>query len=176
MLYKILEKLEKDNLLDWGIILQAWKKGLPGYQYKLKADYIQKFALQEMEKMSEDIPDILVELFDAGTLENLKVTDLLEDICEKEKINEEISLKKWRLAALEETLSDLSGYCVDDLIYLDDFWMAWGNPQDKPHIIQGIDNQMNPTQHYSENNYEKLLQAHKKWIEQEKKKILNGDY
>ena len=172
MLYKILQRLENEGLLDWGIILQGWR-GVSGGNYKLQTDYIKDFALKEIEKKCEDISDTLIELFSAGSLEKEEVTELLEDICEQEKINEEVSLKKWRLYMLEEVLDSLSNDCLYDLIHLTDFWLAWGNPEDKPHSIQGMDSEMNPTEYYSDNNYKKLIKAHKDWIAQEKKRIIN---
>jgi polyhydroxyalkanoate synthesis regulator phasin len=170
MFYQTLNRLEQDNLVDWGIILQAWR-GVPGCNYRLQTDYIKDFALKEIENKSEDVSDTLIELFSAGSLEKEEVTELLEDICEQEKINEESSLKKWRLYMLEEILDNLSNDCLYDLIRLTDFWLAWENPEDKPHLIQGMDSEMNPTEYYSESNYKKLIKAHKDWIIEEKKDL-----
>jgi polyhydroxyalkanoate synthesis regulator phasin len=172
MFYQTLNRIERDNLVDWGIILEAWK-GLPGCHFKLQTDYIRDFALKEIENSGENISNTLIELFSAGSLEKEEVTELLQDICEEEKINEESSLKKWRLYMLEETLDNLSNDCLYDLIELTDFWCVWGNPENKPHIIQGVDSKMNPTEYYSDNNYKTLIKAHKNWIIQEKKRVIN---
>lgn len=169
----ILDSLEQQNWLDWGVILQAWK-GLPCTDLKLSTDYISDYAIAQIEKAEEDIPSELIELFDAELLEKQDVTDLLEEICDREKINKAVSLRKLRLAALEKTIDKIPDNCIYALIELTDFWVSWNNPHDKPHVIQGLDSSMNPTKYYSEKNYQNLLKAHKFWIEQEKINIINS--
>lgn len=72
---------------------------------------------------------------------------------------------------LEEILENLSYNCLYDLIGLTDFWLYWENPADKPHIIQGIDSDMSPTDYYSDDNFNKLLKAHQIWIIEERRRI-----
>ena len=150
--YTILDSLEQDNLVDWGVILQAWK-GLPGTECKLSTDYIADYAIAQIEQQEYNIPPTLIELFDAGLLEKEEVTELLKEICKQKQINEEISFRKCRLAALEVTIDEILHDCIYSLIELTDFWRAWGNPARKPHIIQGLDSNMSPTEYYAEKNY-----------------------
>ena len=172
--YAILNRLEQDNLVDWGVILQAWKE-LPGTECKLSTDYIADYAIAQIEKQEYNIPPNLIELFDAGydslLLEKEEVTELLEEICIQEQIEVEISFRKCRLVALEITIDGILHDCIYSLIELTDFWRAWGNPDKKPHTIQGLDSNMSPIEYYAEKNYQELLEAHKIWIEQEKREI-----
>ncbi|MEM7761913.1 MAG: DUF2247 family protein [Cyanobacteria bacterium P01_A01_bin.40] len=170
MIDDILQRLEQQKLVDWGVILQGWKD-IPGCNLRIRSEYIENFAFQKVEKYEGDILDIVIELTSIKFLDSAKILILLEEMCNEEKIDLEISMKKWRLAMLEEILDNLSNDCLYDLIELSDFWISWGTPSDKPHLIQRLDSKLNPTEYYSEKNYQKTLEAHKIWIEQEKYKI-----
>lgn len=130
--------------------------------------------MRELDKLEGDILNIAVELTSARFLEQGMITELLKNVCELENIDTEISFKKWRLAVLEEIMNNLSHDCIYDLIELTDFWVSWGNPKNKPHIIQGLDSSISPNEYYTEKNLETILKAHRAWIIEEKQKI-NSD-
>lgn len=127
--------------------------------------------MRKLDRLERDILNIAVELTSARFLEKGAITELLKNLCELENIDIEISLKKWRLAMLEEIMDNLSHNCIYDLIELTDFWVSWGNPKNKPHLIQGLDSSISPNKYYTEKNLEKLLKAHQAWIIEEKQKI-----
>ena len=52
--YGILNRLERDNLVDWGVILQAWKVLLET-ECRLSTDYIADYAISEIEKQEYNI-------------------------------------------------------------------------------------------------------------------------
>ena len=170
MIDRVLQKLEQEELADWGVILYGWK-GIPGCSLKIKVDDIETFAMKKLDRLEGEILDIAIELTSAKFLEQGTITELLKNLCKLENIDTEISYRKWRLATLEEIMNNLSYDCIYDLIELTDFWVSWGNPKNKPHIIQGVDSNISPSKYYTEKNLDNLLKAHRAWIIEERKKI-----
>ncbi len=182
MIDPILKKLDQKKLLDWGMLLFAWK-GIPDYDFmdcKVLNDDIVDFAIKQIEKKEDYVSPTLIELYSAGVLSKEEVTMYLEDICEEENLDLELSYKRWRLLMIEVVIEwlyeeyfnydDYSMYDIDGLNILRDVWLAWNEPQDVPYYTYEYKNIISDnfnTQEY----YEQLLKAHKSWIEQEKQKL-----
>jgi hypothetical protein len=54
------------------------------------------------------------------------------------------------------------------LLALTEFWQSFGFPSDSPHVIQGRGNTISPAEYFQQNNLNRLLSLHRKWIQQEK--------
>lgn len=172
----ILKKLERKQLIDWGVILHGWK-GIPEYGRIVDSEDIVEFTIKEIEKKEEYISDTLIELFSAGLLEKEEVTELLEDICDEENVNTETSFEKLLLTVLEINLEYLLK--EKDYIYgldrLSNFWIAWGNPQGNPHTFLRNYSYIEQDEYdlyYSEENYNKILNDNQQWLKQKKQKML----
>lgn len=176
MIDLILIKLEQEKLIDWGVILLGWK-GIPECDPIFSTDNIVHFVIKEVEKKEEYIPFALIELYSAALLSKEEVTLYLEDMCNEEEIDLEISFKKLLLIVLEMNLefwSKNDDY-IDCLNELMNFWMLWGNPEGNPHTFLKPYRDMNPDDYYSyysKENYEQILNANKCWLEQEKQLIV----
>ena len=122
MIDRVLQKLEQEELVDWGIILHGWK-GIPGCSLRIKVYDMEKFAMSKLDRLEGEILNIAIELTSAKFLEQGTITELLKNLCELENIDIEISYRKWRLAMLEEIMNNSSHDCIYDLIELTDFWV-----------------------------------------------------
>lgn len=172
----ILKKLEREQLIDWGVILHGWK-GIPEYGCIVDSENIVEFTIKEIEKKEEYISDTLIELFSAGLLEKEEVTELLEDICDEENVKIETSFEKLLLTVLEINLEYLlkekDYICALDR--LSNFWIAWGNPQENPHTFLRNYRYIEQDEYdlyYSEENYNKILNDNQQWLKQKKQKML----
>ncbi len=168
MVDKIFKVFKRNNSVDWGIIFEGWK-GVPGY--KLGKEEIEDFAIKNIESLEGDILIIVADLASTIYLENSEITILLQEICEIENIDLEFSRRKWRLVLLNNLIKSFNNDCLYDLLELTDFWINWKNPSDKPHIIQGLDSNMNPTEYYSDKNHIKIVETHRAWMVQEQKEL-----
>lgn len=166
----LLKKLKDLHYLDWGVVLHAWN-GIPGFNWRIKASDIVELAVDELKYVEDTSMPILVELTSAEDLSEYEVKDLLEKLCEKRGINLETALHKWRVVALEELLDNLSNDPIYDLIKITNFWSSWEFPSDSPHIVQGVENDITPTEYYTEENLNRILRAHRDWISREIRRL-----
>jgi hypothetical protein len=172
MIENLIEKLEDYNLSDWGVIFYGFK-GVPELEDKIDAPYIANFAFSKLNCEGEELATSLVGLTSATFLETSEIEGLLEDICTRKHINFELSLRKWRFILLEELLDNLPDDPIYALLEITEFWLSWGNPSDKPHIIQGVDNDLTPNQYYTLKNLKELVNKHKQWMADEIRKLRN---
>lgn len=87
----------------------------------------------------------------------------LEFICNEENVDLQISGRKWRCVALSLLLENLPGDYVYGSIELNNFWNEWGviNSQ---NIVQGVGNDISPSEYYIADNYYLLINKHQKWF------------
>ncbi|MBD1226991.1 MULTISPECIES: DUF2247 family protein [Morganellaceae] len=166
-MYLLAKKME---LLDWGMIFLGAKGNPVG---RLSAPNISEFACNELTKL--DLSDsILVEVSEAAfcTEINREVIDSLEVICDKKNINIQLSERKWRYVALYILLlNELPDDYVYGLLKLNEFWNLWGDSVDSPNIVQGVGNNLSPTEYYSDENYHLLIEKHRNWLDREIKQL-----
>ena len=134
-----------------------------------------KFSRQLFPK---DIIDYAVRLVsddenqpaDVWELASLSVSDTqeLDGILSRFQLNNtEQEQRKWRVILVKLLLTELPNDYLQGLISLTEFWDKFGYPDDSPHVVQGRNNQVSPTDYYTQENYLKILDAHKIWVENE---------
>jgi hypothetical protein len=166
-MYLLAKKME---LLDWGMIFLGAKENPAG---RLSAPNISEFACDELTTL--DMSDsLLIEVSEAAfcTEVTREVIDSLEVICDKKNINMQLSERKWRYVALYILLlNELPDDYVYGLLKLNEFWNLWGDSPDSPNIVQGVGNNLSPTEYYSEENYHSLIDKHRSWLDKEMKQL-----
>lgn len=95
------------------------------------------------------------------------VTILLEKIVQILEINLSKSVRKWLLVYLSFLLANLNSDPVYGLLELSNFWIEWGQPDDSPHCIQGVRNEISAASYYTTENYELIIQKNWNWLNQE---------
>ena len=56
---------------------------------------------------------------------------------------------------------------IEGLIELTELWDKLGFPSDMPHIVQGRNNTISPSEYYSQENYDKLYDINCDWFKTE---------
>lgn len=103
----------------------------------------------------------------AGSNENdtTEIKNLVRELANKEKGLQEDELDKWKVIMLKKELTELKNDPIYDLIKLTEFWEMFNFPDDSPHVVQGMRNSIFPQDYYTKENYEKIIDNHRKWIE-----------
>jgi hypothetical protein len=164
----LIEKLRSMNLIDWGVILEG-VNGIPGLNIKLSSSEVSRFACEKLIDIDEENVSHgqILQLACAEENSEGEIVSLLKEICKNERIELDVSHRKWRLVMLSGILENLPDDPLYALMDLSQFWTVWGNPTDSPHVIQGVDNEMSPNEYYTIENKNKLLEKHKVWLEEE---------
>lgn len=159
-----LNLLEKIQWLDWGTLCIG-AKGLPDVTVD-PAD-ISDYACSQINEVDEanDVFISIAELAycDAISDETLKH---LERLAEWDNIDIHLSARKWRLVAFMKILDDLNDDHIYQLLDLNIFWNQWKG-SDTPDVVQGVGNNMNPSEFYSMDNFKEVMLKNKKWIDKE---------
>ena len=72
---------------------------------------------------------------------------------------------------MEQLLEDIPTEPLYGLIAFTDFWNDFGFPSDSPHEVQGRWNSLGPQEYYTQENLERTIQRHQKWVENEIEEI-----
>lgn len=93
---------------------------------------------------------------------------VLRKLADRENLDAECELRKWRIVMLQRALSHLPSDPLDGLLSLTEFWEQFDYPPDSPHVVQGRgDDTTSPADYYTEKTFRDLLQRHQAWIETE---------
>ncbi|MFJ5432504.1 DUF2247 family protein [Pectobacterium sp. CHL-2024] len=171
MTEKLFLMANRMKLVDWGMIFLGAGGIASG---KLSASEISSFACNELAK-TDGVKDILLtaisEVAFCSEITD-EVMDCLRFICDEENIDLKLSSRKWRCLALCLTIQELPDDCVYGLLKLNEFWRIWGEDAGTPNIIQGVANNISPTEYYTEKKYKAVIENHQKWLEKENHELL----
>lgn len=160
------------KLIDWGIIFLGACGIASG---KLSASEISGFACNELAK-PEGVKDILLTAISEVAFcsdINEEVIGYLKFIYDEESIDLKLSSRKLRYLALCLTMQELPDDCVYSLLKLNEFWQVWGDDAETPNIIQGVGNNISPTEYYTDEQYKVAIKQHQEWLKKENKELLN---
>ncbi|CAJ0807550.1 hypothetical protein LMG19083_04579 [Ralstonia psammae] len=159
-------------MVDWGVILSGIS-GIPGGE-ALDAQFVRRVADAELSQM--DVADpMLAEVSELSLFNNEQMDQARENLsrlCEARDVDVERGKRKWRVVALEELLSQLGSDPVYDLISLGEFWADWGEATNSPYVAQGVENNLTPTEFYTESNLAETLSRHREWLRKEENNLL----
>ena len=159
-----LNLLKKLQWLDWGTLCIG-VKGLPGVSID-PAD-ISDYACSNINEVDET-NDVFISVAELAYCDEISDETLkhLERLAEWYNIDIHLSARKWRLVAFMELLDNLNDDYIYALLDLNSFWNQWeGN--DTPDVVQGLGNDMNPSEFYSMDNLKEVMLKNKKWIDDE---------
>jgi hypothetical protein len=77
------------------------------------------------------------------------------------------AIRTWRAYQLAQLLKSLPESPVDGLSELTSFWNDLDFPEDMPHVVQGLGNEISPAEYYTEENYRYLVHKHQQWLQSE---------
>lgn len=154
---------KSNNLkVNWTTIIIGWR-GFGKFPRQLSAKDVIDYAVSLVSD-DESQPAEVWELASLSVSDTEKIYEILSRFPMN---NWEQEQRKWRAILVKQLLVDIPTDYIQGLITLTDFWDKFGFPDDSPHILQGINNEISPTDYYTQENYTKILEAHRKWIESE---------
>ena len=161
-------KIKDIKNLNFNITWRLLIKGL--LERRITVDDITEYAVEQLEKGNDKI-EICELAWNNGNMdETLKC---LYELADEEESEGELEERKLRAVILNNRLKKKKSNYVDGLLELTDLWIELGCPVDSPHIIQGQDNEISPSEYYTESNYNYLFEKNKKWLKKEIDYILN---
>jgi hypothetical protein len=143
------------------------------FKRQLTGQNIVNFAMRKLEDGNESIDVALLASSQAANEE--EISELLKKLSDSENINADTEFRKWRVVYVSKNLPTNQTEYVQGLIELCDIWILFDFPDDSPHIFQGRNNFITPSEYYTQENYLELLGKHKKWIEKEISDLKTSD-
>jgi hypothetical protein len=146
--------------VTWATVRAGWE-GVGRLGRQLTAADLEAFACQELEHACGTRPEI-AELCAGADEETIGVAlaRLAPNIPSR-------AIRTWRAFQLTQLLKELPESPVDGLSELTAFWNALDFPQDMPHVVQGLGNDITPNEYYTQENYRYLVDRHKAWLRSE---------
>lgn len=173
MINNIFLMAKRMGLADWGMVYLG-AQGTP--MGKLSSNEVSSFACNELAK-PDGVKDILLTAISEVAFCS-EVTDevvsYLRLICDEEHIDLNLSSRKWRYLSLKLVMDELPDDCVYGLLKLNEFWMLWGEDVGSPNIVQGVGNNISPTEYYSDEQYQLTIKNHQEWLEKEKSELASS--
>jgi hypothetical protein len=169
---KIRDFLEKELGISWTLLNIGWD-GNVKFKKQLAGQDIVDFAITEMENGNESSDVVLLASSLAANEE--EISELLKKLSDSENVNVDNEFRKWRVVYVAKNLPNNQTEYVQGLIELCDIWILFDFPDDSPHIFQGRNNFITPSEYYTQENYLELLEKHKKWIEKEISDLKSSD-
>ena len=148
-------------LLAWSTIRAGWE-GIGRLGRQLTPADVAAFACQEIQSASAEILPDVANLCAGSDSES--ITEALARLAPK--IGDR-DVRTWRAVELTHLLEELPASPIDGLAELTDFWGTFGFPDDMPHVVQGLGNDISPIDYYTEENYRQLLDRHRSWLRSE---------
>lgn len=131
---------------------------------QLAVEDVVEYAIEQLEK-GNDRMEIYELAGGAGDTNDL--LNIMYDLAGEENSQDELEDRKLHAVILGKYLKQKNRNCIDGLMELTDLWIDLGCPNESPHIIQGKDNQINPIEYYTDDNYNYLFEKNEKWLKNE---------
>jgi hypothetical protein len=147
--------------ITWATVRAGWE-GIGSLGRQLTAGDVSAFSCQQLEHANADVLADIAELCAGTDEDNIDgiLRRLAPTICSLE-------LRKWRVLLLTQVMKRLPESPVDGLAELTAFWNALDFPGDMPHVVQGLGNELSPSEYYTQDNYRTLLDRHREWLRSE---------
>lgn len=136
----------------------------------LSPDSVRNYSDNQLEASESESLAALSELFLCRQI-NYETKEILARLCDRQGIDLSLSKRKWLIFALKAQMNQLPPDSLYGPLKLNDFWSEWGEDQEGPNIIQGVDNLLTPGEFYTDENYKSIVRNHNSWLESEFEKL-----
>lgn len=161
---KIRDFFEKGFGISWTLVNMGWD-GSAKFKNQLAGQDIIDFAMSKMKDGDESIDVVLLASSHAANAE--EISEILKRLSDGEDVNADNEFRKWRVMYVSKSLPDIRAEYIQGLIELGDIWAMLDFPDDSPHVFQGRNNSITPNEYYTQENYMRLLEKHRQWLEKE---------
>ena len=132
---------------------------------QLEGQDIINYASTKIEEGDESVDVVL--LASSHIVNTEEINELLIKLSKSEKVDCDIEYRKWRVIYVLKHLPNIHDDYIQGLIELGDIWASLDFPDDSPHVFQGKNNSITPNEYYTQENYIRLLESHREWLEKE---------
>lgn len=144
----------------------TWRLLYIGVQSKqIEADEVIEYAVKKLEEGNEQ--EEVYELAGAYAEEYEEICNVLWKLAEQEDTQNDIENRKIRAVIVDKALKVKNDNCINGLMDITDLWIGLGYPDDSPHVIQGMENGMSPSEYYTLDNYNFLYAKNVEWLRME---------
>lgn len=121
-----------------------------------------EYAIEKLEE-GDDRSEVC-ELAGSYVDEQEDIRNLLWELLKQENTKDDNEKRKLRAVIVNNALRIKYDNYIDGLMNLTDLWISLGYPSDSPHIIQGRDNNITPSEYYTADNYNLLYERNVEWL------------
>ena len=159
-------------LIGWeGLgVLSPWPSRWTEFPSLVSAKEVAIYADERLASTTDvNEQDLILKLLsvDLRTESREAIRDLLKPLSDLDGNDPAIELRRWRLILLERVLENMPQDSLYGLMALTEFWQGFGFPPDSPHQVQGCGNEIGPKEYYTAENFQEVLDRHRRWIEKE---------
>lgn len=162
--------IEKGFEITW-TLLNLGFDGNTKFKNQLNGQDIIDYAISKVENGDESLDVVL--LASSHTANTEEISELLKKLSNSEQVSVDVEFRKWRVIYVSKHLPDIQKDSIQGLIELGDIWALFDFPNDSPHVFQGRNNDITPKEYYTQENYERLLEIHRKWLDKESAYLRN---
>lgn len=164
---------EKNNIpITWETI-KLGKHGFLKFEPLLNNQDVIDYSIYCIER-EEDVNDNVLVLASLTKNDTTDINKLLNALAMNLETNKKMEMEKWIVVLLIEKLNDLKNDPIYDLIDLSEIYLKSKEIEVFPNFfLQGVSNQIEPQNYYTNKNCNDILDKTKKWIEEELKKFRN---
>lgn len=131
----------------------------------IETEEVIEYATEKLEEGSEQ--EEICELAGAYAEEYEEICNVLWKLTEQEETQNDIENRKIRAVIVSKVLKTKNSNCINGLMDITDLWIGLGYPDDSPHIIQGKENCISPSEYYTMDNYNFLYAKNVEWLRRE---------
>jgi hypothetical protein len=148
------------NLIDIGF------RGSENFKNELSAKEIINYS---SDLLNQGVDNLRIAELAAEKDSNIdEIDNLIRSLAKSEKdVDRGEEQQKWTVAYVVKCLKTKYSNCVDGLMELGNIWLKIGLPSNTPHVFQGLNNDIPPADYYTCENYDRLYDAHLKWVQKE---------
>lgn len=151
-------------------LLKIGFKGEKQFSNMLSSNEIIDYAISQLDSNHDE------DLLDLASSKPNEIEDInmsLDKLAQKEKSDYSVEYRKWQLLYVTKNMPKKDEEFITGLCELGDIWAYLDFPSESPHIFQGRDNNITPTEYYTSDNFLTLYNKHIEWLEKERTEIIN---
>lgn len=169
MIENAYENLKLRLLVDWGVILLGARGAFAWDVGRLNPKIIEEFAssqLATIEPCDPEFEDVAALALDSN-LPRDDIERMLCNICRIKNLDIEFSKRKWRVALVEDALSEVDSNPMYGSIQLSEIWSRLGWPDDAPQSMRSSSNAFSNGDFGSLEWFEMVKQEVMDWVASE---------
>lgn len=153
--------------VNWTVLFVGWR-GIGCFSNLVTLSDVRQYALDKVDAKVSEGPDFVLKLAIVSDSEKDKALFFLSQLVAQEHADIEAAERQWAAFLLEKMLYQLPDDPLSGLLEFTEFWCDLGFPAYSPHPVQGVGNSMSPEEYYTAEQFAKVLDLHRQWLEMEK--------